>query len=144
MEAQMRPKRKRFYRGPHTQNEKKVWDEHKLYVRAKRRPANLPSTYDDIRCCIQKTWKVKRQKQYRNESRGKRYEIYLSTHCCERYLADFFEEQNIPYQITYIKSGKWIWFWRRNNFYFSMRLIKYKVVYWTNKKIQLPNSIFRV
>jgi len=54
-----------YFRHPKTAQEKRASQEHKGLIRAKRRPKNLVSEYDDIQPVRQRSWKIKRKLQRR-------------------------------------------------------------------------------
>lgn len=133
------------YRAPKTTQEKRIYADHKEYVRGKRSKRALPGTWDDIRTTdwrMRKSWKVKREKQYRVGGRGKRHEIYVESFVREWELIQFFDKHDIPYRsinqydthdYQYIdwktgelRAGKW----RSHKGFF--------ITYWTNKNIILP------
>ncbi len=74
------------------------------WARAKRCGKNLPNSWDDITTRPQKTWKVKREKQYRDEKRGKKHVIQVGLCFDEWKLTQYFEEHDIPYVIKDIKE----------------------------------------
>ena len=92
--------RHRCYRRPRTQAERKA--NQGDYVRAKRRPCNIPNSWDDYPVCVQKTWKVKRLKQYRDKPRGKAHEIKLDADT-KWYalwkLKEYFMDHDIPFVV---------------------------------------------
>lgn len=49
------------YRNPRTKREMTLNAAHScdVKIRAKRKPGNLPTLYDDIPKCVQKSWKAK-------------------------------------------------------------------------------------
>lgn len=96
----MKRKNYRYYRSPKTLNEAKASQDCE-YVRAKRRPHNLPNGWDDQPHCTQKSWKVKRRKQYREKPRGKKHEMFFEDlkWRVRWELQEYFDEHNIPYHI---------------------------------------------
>ena len=56
----------RYYRHPKTANELRSNSipEYKEFIRGKRKPANLPTLYDDIDICIQRCWKEKTKERH--------------------------------------------------------------------------------
>jgi len=109
----MRDKTKfqKWYRGVKTTPERRANSdpEHLPYVRGRRRPAMLPDPWDDYPCCHQKTWKVKRAKQYRCGGRGKKHRMVFPVRPWPRWswrfredeqlLEDYLEEHNIPHRV---------------------------------------------
>lgn len=93
-----------YYRRIRTTQERRAGQNSK-YVRAKRNFANLPNAYDDVRSTHQKTWKIKRLKQYRDKPRGRRHE-YIIDNCwrSEWQFRDYCEEHDIPHTVEPIKE----------------------------------------
>lgn len=99
-----------WYRSPKTTNEKRQYYSAAKYVRAKRRPANLVDTYDDIRINKQNTWKHKRKTQYRCGGRGTKHVIHFSVkdywnqwkHFHD--IKDYFEEHDIPFCLETLRQ----------------------------------------
>ena len=56
-------KRYCFFRHPQTGNELRA--NAGADVRAKRNPRHLPTAWDDINRCLQRTWKLYRKTQYK-------------------------------------------------------------------------------
>jgi hypothetical protein len=75
------------------------------WCRAKRRPANLPDSWDDRSRCIQDTWKVKRKTQYHIGGRGKKHTIVFDRKIKEWILQEYFEKHNIPYKIESVNES---------------------------------------
>jgi len=98
-----------WYRSANCTQEKRIYHEHKDYVRGKRSPKMLPSAWDDVHIrCDRKCWKRKRKTQYRVGWRGKEHTIYFLEEWgwwrrSYRYLEDYFKEQDIPYHIETIR-----------------------------------------
>jgi hypothetical protein len=53
----------RYYRHPHTTQERRLWDEE--FGRNRRSPRCLPEAYDDIIRTVQRSWKEHRRSQYK-------------------------------------------------------------------------------
>jgi len=99
----MKPKKESecgFRKVRHAQ-EKRAYYAHKnkVHIRAKRSPRNLPDPYDDISSTIQKSWKVKRTKQYRNRSQLKEQTIITDDMCEKWDIENYFKKHNIPYRV---------------------------------------------
>lgn len=98
-------KNQRFYRCPKTTQERRANCRYgDGWGRAKRNSKNLVDTYDDKPTCVQRTWKVRRKKQYHN--RGKQHKVFIphesfwGTWELERY----FEDHEIPYRIEKVET----------------------------------------
>jgi len=114
----MKKKRDSFkwYRSMRTTNEARAndkwydYEERNTFCRAKRNKRNLPNAYDDYRSCHQKTWKVKRETQYRTGKRGKRHEVFIPAPK-RWYMSDYWvlkeycEEHDIPYEIEEVTES---------------------------------------
>lgn len=88
-------------RHPRTYQEKKA-NQDQEYVRGKRLPKQLVSLWDAPLAEHQKTWKVKRQTQYRPNRRGKEHSIELRLqfpYGLKYRLSEYFDEHDIPYRI---------------------------------------------
>jgi hypothetical protein len=89
------------YRAPKTTQEKRVYDEHKEYVRGKRSKRMLPGTWDDIRTSswdLRKSWKIKRKKQYRVGNRGQEHKVRIESHRREWEIEEYLEIHDIPFR----------------------------------------------
>ena len=95
-----------YYRRVRTTQERRFsYDgEHKNYVRGKRRGCNIPSSYDDIASCVQKTWKVKRKRQYREGRRGKKNEVVVGKWSTSWNFQEYCEEHNIPFAVEEVRE----------------------------------------
>lgn len=102
-------KQKRNYhwlKSPKTSSEKRAnqGKNRNRYVRAKRRVKNLPDMWDDRPCTYQRTWKVKRNKQYYCDGRGQKHTI----ECDDRYEAWWLrrrcEEKGIPCTVDIVRK----------------------------------------
>ena len=101
-----RKKRSSWYRSPKTTAESRAYYANTEYVRAKRRPANIPNDWWDLHACIQKTWKVKREKQYRGRSQLNEYNVNLTIEASTWALREYFEKHDIPYRLEDIKETR--------------------------------------
>lgn len=86
------------YRNPRTTQERRINGKRSKWGRAKRNQSNLVEAYDDRPVCLQKTWKVKRQHQYRCGGRGAEHRIIFFDHSWS--LSQWFNANDIPYRIT--------------------------------------------
>lgn len=102
-------KRYHYYRRPKTTQERRWGYAHYEYVRGGRKPSQLPTSYDDISVCEQKSWKKKRDTQYKVGGRGKEHIVYLpyvyqerftrwSDTATERKLLAYFDDHDISYR----------------------------------------------
>lgn len=67
----MKKKQFGYYRYPRTTQEKRAnQGKQDPLVRPSRRSNGLPTSYDDLQKCHQKSWKVRRKKQYREDKTG--------------------------------------------------------------------------
>lgn len=68
----MKKKRRIYYRKPKTTQEIRSYYGNEDFVRAKRRPRNLPTSWDDLvpSKVFNDNWKLKRKTQYRENSRS--------------------------------------------------------------------------
>lgn len=105
------------------------------WARAKRCSNNLPDSWSDVRACYQKTWKHKRETQYRVGGRGKRHVLHLDFHVKEWELQDYFEEHDIPYEIKRVRESRWRWSEYRNDWYHYCVTVGFVMTYWTDKDI---------
>jgi hypothetical protein len=71
-------KHAKYYRRPRTTQERRANTKRSKWARGRRRMGNLINTYDDPQVCIQKTWKVKRRHQHRENARGKKHTLFLA------------------------------------------------------------------
>jgi len=114
----MKKKSKNYYyhRRPKTLQERKancrlIEDgERVCYGRDKRRPYVLdPWSSLEKYCTFQKTWKVKRNKQYHANGRGQRHEIKIedvTTYYDKSYkFKKYCENHNIPYVVETIRKS---------------------------------------
>ena len=124
-----------WLRGPKTLQEAKANCDSE-FARAKRRPVNLPTLYDDIDIAVnrEKGWKHRRKTQYHFGKRGQRHELVVDSCVYEWDFKDYCEKHRIPYKIETIRetytyslevrkmvyrkgnrhyldyrTGKWIW-----------------------------------
>ena len=88
------------YRNMRHAQERRMYHAHKdlVHIRGRRHASMLVDPFDDVYYCDQKTWKVKRKKQYRNRSSLNEYTIDLEPSDYEQYLFEYFDEQDIPYR----------------------------------------------
>lgn len=104
-----RRKRSSYYRRIRTTQEHRAngsRKDHDLYgwARPGRCGLNLPSSWDDIHSVEQRTWKVKREKQYRVGKRGKQHVCYVEEYLYpfpmpEYEFENYCKEYDIPYYI---------------------------------------------
>jgi hypothetical protein len=95
-----------MFRCPRTNNEKRAnQDEYEERTkiaplcRAKRHPRNLADAWDDKYHEVQRSWKVRRKKQYRGEKRGAEHHIFLEGWRRLWYVEEYFKDHDIPYKI---------------------------------------------
>jgi hypothetical protein len=116
-------------RNPRTTQEKRENGKRNRWGRPKRSARNLPDAWDDIHTRIPKTWKRKRKRQYRNESRGKENIINIEKKDNQLYswnrfftslnnLEDHFKKNDIPYIII-------------------SKRCHYEIKWWSNKSINV-------
>lgn len=100
-----------YFRAPKTTNEKRQ-RQNCEYSRAKRRPNNLPDTWDDlpVRARDQKSWKHKRKTQYRGPKRGEKHSITLdnASYRILWNLEEYFEDHDIPFDIEQNRESKMV------------------------------------
>lgn len=97
-----------WLRIPRHAGEKRAYYRNPEYVRAKRKPNNLPDPWDDVIGLDQKTWKVKRKKQYRSRNMLNEYCIKLYFNDYSWYLINYLDELNIPYkEISHRRWNSW-------------------------------------
>lgn len=103
----MRKIRWGYYRHPKTTQERRWGYAHREYIRGRRLPSQLPTAYDEISVCEQKSWKKKRKTQYHCGGRGKETVVYIPNEDYEWYcryrspvrkLTEYFDEHDIPYK----------------------------------------------
>jgi len=93
----------KWYRNPHTRNEKKQNQEG--WCRAKRRPAHLIDSYDDKPHGHQKSWKKFRKTQYHIGGRGKEHTLRISNNNISIWsLEKEFRKLNIPFRIDEVRE----------------------------------------
>jgi hypothetical protein len=123
-----------MFRCPRTNNEKRAnQDEYEGNVkiqamcRGKRRPRNLADAWDDKHRCCQRSWKVRRKKQYRGYKRGEEHSVFLEGWCGIWRMQEYFEKHDIPYKIEKVTEP-----------YTYKAEIRSKVV-----KRQVPNYVYK-
>ena len=101
----MRSKVTKWYRKPRTTAEMRA--NQGEYARAKRRPRNLPSSYDDQPYRNTNSWKDKRKTQYRVGGRGAKHELFFTELSWrEQYdLEEFLKDQDIPHCIETVRES---------------------------------------
>ena len=109
-------KSSRYFRGIRYANELRQYYKSPEYVRAKRNPTNLPTDWDDIRSCIQRSWKVKRKKQYRGRSKNKCV-VFLPINIKSWDLGEHLEDHDIPFNMEYVTE-------QRTNSYHPRKQVK--------------------
>lgn len=100
-----------WHRLPRTTQERRVTGKRNKWGRARRNARNLPDSYDDRPTCVQKTWKVKRKKQYHENGRGQEHKIFLPEDGSPRWmfwvntweLEEWFVEHDIPHCLRKIE-----------------------------------------
>jgi hypothetical protein len=103
----MRKKKKyHWLRGMRHANERRAAYVHPELVRGKRKPCNLPNPYDDKPHCHQKSWKVKRKKQYRGRADKIEFNIRLDSGVYEWDLAEYFDEHDIPFRMKPVREDR--------------------------------------
>lgn len=104
----MRKRYKGGYRHPRTTAEKRA-NQDGEFVRGRRKPHLLPSSYDDIYVKGTKSWKDKRLTQYRDKPRGKKHEIIIKGQnyifLSDWRLQDYLEKYDIPYRLEPIREN---------------------------------------
>lgn len=91
------------YRKMKTTQEMRSYYDYPELVRAKRRPVNLPNTWDDKYVNSTKSWKGKRKRQYKN--RGQKHSITIPVDSINEWrLKEWFEQRDISYNFEYIKE----------------------------------------
>jgi hypothetical protein len=95
-----------IFRHPHTNNEKRAnqdeYDNKTKVIslcRAKRRPRNLADAWDDKHHEVQKSWKVRRKRQYRGEKRGAEHQVFLEGWRNLWSMEEYFRQHDIPYKM---------------------------------------------
>ena len=90
----------RWYRRPRSIGEARANCDCE-YARAKRRPVNLPDSWDDrpIRVNRDKSWKHKRKTQYRGNKRGERHELVTDNSIFEYDFKEYCEQHDIPHKV---------------------------------------------
>ncbi len=116
-----------WLRHPRTTQEKRAnQGKNNQLVRGKRKPRQLIDSYDDILPTTQKSWKVKRLKQYR--IRGKKYCVTIrygqkknssfrlnyKYFSMLRYISDFFCNNDTSYKIEHINTNIMQLYWWSN------------------------------
>jgi hypothetical protein len=141
---------KRYYRCPRTTQERRFNHRDLEYVRGRRHPCNLPNTYDDIRACVQKTWKLSRKTQYR-QLKFNRYTHTIMygegrESCLGRWrrpwesefrLWDYFNTHEIPFVEEPIKESYVYWAPWRNDWKVGHCQIGVKFTWWWHTEIGL-------
>lgn len=139
-----------WLRRPRTNRERRLenlgsdWADEfgKIRVRGRRTAPNLPTWYDDIPHCKQKTWKKRRKTQHREHGLRhdeNRHEILIGHPKWGRMSSwmyeDYFETFDIPFEKEAIREHYW-WFsdiyrqWRHHT-----RIVAYRIVWWSKKDI---------
>ena len=99
-----------YHRYPKTTQERRIndSDEHREYVRSKRRGKNIPHAWDDIPVAAwdeRRCWKSNRKQQYRVGGRGTKHELLIPKGYdrfrywwnSEYRLEEYFKQHDIPY-----------------------------------------------
>lgn len=93
-----------YYRRPRTRAEAQANQEG--WERAKRRPHRLPTNWDDLWPCHQKSWKAKRKTQYYPEGKGKEHQIIVDADSIYEWdLTHYFDDHDIPYRLEYVNKS---------------------------------------
>ena len=132
----MRKKNYVFYRRPKTTAERKANCDCE-YVRAKRRPCNIPNSWDDIypTRVNNNSWKEKRKTQYRPGGRGQEHSICIPEVQWRIYweLEWYFKDHDIPYSIE---------FHRRNSAWYGRQGAT--LTWWSDKDIGIEFILNRI
>jgi len=99
-----------WHRAPRTTQERRVNGKRSKWGRAKRNQVNLVNHWDDKCPTYQKTWKVKRNHQYRN--RGQQHTTFLPNDGSKSWrfwvniwdLEEYFDDHNIPCRIEKVEK----------------------------------------
>lgn len=107
------------------------------WSRAKRRSGMLPDPWEDYKLLEQKTWKVKRETQYRPEGRGKEHALEVDINFRTWDFTDYLDEHSIPYRIEDHKECYYYWsYWAP-----PVRLVRrcitvgHTITWWSDKDI---------
>ena len=94
------------YRHPRTRAEARANQEG--WERPRRRPRNLPNSYDDrYPQADRKSWKAKRKTQYHPGGRGKEHSITVDADFTYEWdLTVYFKEHGIPYRIECVSESR--------------------------------------
>lgn len=124
----MRKKKNRYFctfRSMRHAQERKAYYRSPEYVRAKRNPANLPDPWDDKYGTWQKSWKVKREKQYRGRSQLTEFHFRIDEGIYLWRLEDYLDEKDIPHRIEPIRESHEYWhqprIWKRTDYVVAYR-----------------------
>ena len=71
------PSQMGWNRSPRTAQEKRANGKRSKWARGRRASHNLPSTWDDVYVHTEKSWKGKRNEQYKVGGRGKKHHFYV-------------------------------------------------------------------
>ncbi len=96
-----------YFRHPRTTQERRENHKHNKWCRRRRNKANLTNAYDDIKENIQKSWKVKRRHQYREQGRGRQHELFLPANNIPNWafwlsmydVKQYFNNHDIPFRV---------------------------------------------
>lgn len=100
-----------WHRAPRTTQERRTNGKRSKWGRAKRNSRNLVNAWDDHGYCHQKTWKVKRLHQYR-DNRGEEHTLFLPNDGSKSWcfwvntweLEQWFDEHDIPCRIEKVEK----------------------------------------
>ncbi len=97
------------FRRPHTTQERRANPKKNKFARAKRNQKNLVDSWYDKTPCVQKTWKVKRQTQYRVDGRGEKHQLFLSARSLSSWkLEEWFKNHDIPHRLQPIMKVEFV------------------------------------
>lgn len=113
------------------------------WIRAKRSAQNLPNTWDDVQYTNQKTWKVKRLKQYRDNPRGQQHSMSFKASGSYSWrrtedvwvLYDYLEEHDIPFRFETIKESYIYYSYYYKQEVLGHKTVGYTITWWSDKDI---------
>jgi hypothetical protein len=144
----MRKKNYKWYRRMKTTSERRA-NQDCEYVRAKRRPSNLPDPWDDKPIVTTKSWKDKRKHQHKVDGRGKKYSIEYKLEDCwwlrQRgiwELTQYFEDNDISYNIEKHRVLDYTYnHWRTGEPVGVYKTTHYTITWWSHKDICINHLI---
>ena len=98
---------RQYYRCYSCYQEKRMWYAHKdeAHLRYKRSPRSIGDSWGEAKGCVQKTWKVKRKKQYRGRSQKQEFTVILPVTISKWDLEEHFNAANIPFRLEEKKES---------------------------------------